>query len=51
MQYILRYIAINNTPFIQADNHFLRLTLNILDNIFFLPGKEKLQQEMLNLAE
>lgn len=51
MQYILRYIAITNTPFRSADSQFLRLAMNTLDNTFVLPGKDKLREEMLNMAE
>ena len=51
MQYIIRYIAITNTPFRSADNQFLRLAMNTLDNTFVLPGKDKLRQEMLNLSD
>ena len=51
MEYIIRYIASTNTPFISMGNSFLRKAFNILDNSFIYPGKDKLRSEMIDLSK
>lgn len=51
MELLLRFIASSNIPFHAIDNSFFRSLLQIFDDTFVLPGKDKIRSEMITFSD